>query len=59
MNSENNNYIHNGSQSESNSDKPNCTICGQQFDDMAKMQRHMMVQHMNENDFPEVEADNK
>jgi stress-induced morphogen len=48
MSPANNNYIHNGFQPDSDSDEPNCTICGQQFDDMAKMQRHMMIQHMNE-----------
>lgn len=48
----NNNYTRNGSQLESDTDNPKCSICGQQFDDMAKMQRHMMIQHMNEGDIP-------
>ncbi len=49
----NNNYIHDGSQPDSGSDKTKCSICEQQFDDMAKMQRHMMIQHMNEGEIPE------
>jgi hypothetical protein len=57
MSPANNNYIHNGFQPDSDSDEPNCTICGQQFDDMAKMQRHMRIQHMNEGDFPEGEVE--
>lgn len=46
-----NNYIR--TESDSNLDNTNCSLCGQQFDDMAKMQRHMIVQHMNEGDIPQ------
>ena len=48
MESNNINYINNGSAKPiSGSDKIHCSICKQQFDDMAKMQRHAMVEHMN------------
>lgn len=47
MESNNKHYINNDSQPESGSDKIDCSICKQQFDDMAKMQRHAMVEHMN------------
>jgi stress-induced morphogen len=47
MESNNKYYINNGSYPNSSPDKIHCSICKQQFDDMAKMQRHAMVEHMN------------
>jgi stress-induced morphogen len=47
MESINKHYINNGSYPNSSSDKIHCSICKQQFDDMAKMQRHAMIEHMN------------
>ena len=29
-----------------------CRICGQQFDDMAEMQRHMLTEHIQRGDLP-------
>jgi len=50
----NNNYVYNGSQPTSDSNKPpHCRICGIKFDDMAKMQRHVMIEHMDKGDIPE------
>jgi stress-induced morphogen len=54
MESNNKNYIDNGSANPSSgSDKIHCSICKQQFDDMAKMQRHAMVEHMNKGEMSE------
>ena len=46
-----NNYIR--TESDSDSGKTNCSLCGQQFDDMAKMQRHMIIQRKNEGNIPQ------
>ncbi len=32
-----------------------CRICGKQFDDMAKMQRHMLTEHIQKGDLPNEE----
>ena len=29
-----------------------CSVCGQQFDDMAEMQRHMLTEHIQKGDLP-------
>ena len=54
----NNNYVYDESQSitttyDSNNDSPYCRICGVKFDDMAKMQIHVMIEHMDKGEFPE------
>ena len=55
----NNNYVYDGSQSttpdsnNNNNNPPHCRICGIKFDDMAKMQRHVMTEHMDKGDIPE------
>ena len=53
----NNNYVYDESQwttsYDSNNDSPYCRICGVKFDDMAKMQRHVMIEHMDKVEFPE------
>ncbi len=45
-------------ESNSNSDELHCRVCGQQFDDMAKMQRHTM-EHMDKGDIPSQDIENK
>jgi hypothetical protein len=32
-----------------------CRICGQQFDDMAEMQRHTLTEHIQRGDLPNEE----
>ena len=47
----NNNYVYDGSQTAtSDSNAPYCRMCGMKFDDMAKMQRHVMTEHMDKAD---------
>ena len=56
MNKKNNNYIYDETQptaSDSNNNPPYCRICGMKFDDMAKMQRHTLIEHMDKGDIPE------
>jgi stress-induced morphogen len=53
MESNNSHYINNGSQPNFSSAKIHCSICKQQFDDMAKMQRHAMIEHMTKEEIPE------
>lgn len=52
-NNKNNNYVRDDSQASEDSSTVDCRICNEQFDDMAKMQIHVMVKHMNEGDIPE------
>jgi stress-induced morphogen len=52
----NNNYVYDESQtttSDSNNNTPHCRVCGTKFDDMAKMQRHVMIEHMDKGDILE------
>jgi hypothetical protein len=53
----NNNYVYDGSQSttsdSNNNTSPHCRMCGIKFDDMAKMQRHVMIEHMDKGEIPE------
>jgi len=56
LNKKNNNYIYDETQpttSDSNNNPPHCSICGMMFDDMAKMQRHVLIEHMDKGDIPE------
>jgi len=56
LNKKNNNYIYDETQptaSDSNNNPPYCRICGMKFDDMAKMQRHTLIEHMDKGDIPE------
>ena len=49
LNKNNNNYIYDETQtttSDSDDNPPHCRICGIKFDDMAKMQRHVLTGHM-------------
>lgn len=32
-------------------DRPKCSICGERFDDMAEMQRHSLIEHIQKGDF--------
>jgi hypothetical protein len=32
-----------------------CRVCGQQFDDMAEMQRHTLTEHIQKGDLPSEE----
>ena len=56
LNKKNNNYIYDETQpttSDSDDNQPHCRICGIKFDDMAKMQRHVLIEHMDKGDIPE------
>ena len=56
LNKNNNNYIYDETQtttSDSDDNQPHCRICGIKFDDMAKMQRHVLIEHMDKGDIPE------
>ena len=56
LNKKNNNYIYDETQPttfDSNNNPPHCRICGMKFDDMAKMQRHVLIEHMDKGDIPE------
>ena len=43
----------NNFQSIDTSDKPVCKICNQGFDDTAKLQKHMITEHMDKGEFGE------
>jgi hypothetical protein len=52
----NNKYFYNGSQtitSDLNNNTTHCRICGMKFDDMAMMQRHVLIEHMDKGDILE------
>ena len=36
-------------------DQLECRVCGQQFDDMAEMQRHTLTEHIQKGDLPSEE----
>ena len=56
----NNNYVYHGSQTtpfdsnnSNNNNTTHCRMCGIKFDNMAKMQRHAMIEHMDKGDILE------
>jgi|RhiMetdeSRZDD1v2_1073273.scaffolds.fasta_scaffold4811024_1 stress-induced morphogen len=40
----------------STEDHVKCSICGQQFEDMAEMQRHMLTEHIQKGDLPSEQS---
>ena len=40
----------------STEDHVRCSICGQQFEDMAEMQRHMLTEHIQKGDLPREQS---
>ena len=40
----------------STEDPVECCVCGQQFDDMAEMQKHMLTKHIQNGDLPREQS---
>ena len=40
----------------STDDPVECSVCGQQFDDMAEMQKHMLTEHIQKGDLPREQS---
>ncbi|MDQ3902698.1 MAG: hypothetical protein M3247_03450 [Thermoproteota archaeon] len=40
----------------STEDPVECSVCGQQFDDMAEMQKHMLTEHIQKGDLPREQS---